>query len=99
MLLHTARRGASLGEGKTSAVEKVGSGGRTRTCDSMINSHLLYRLNYSRNEKSPRIRRLAGVLQFLMKEMVIFSGHDKAAFWQLMSTVLTLKLFQIFNEV
>ena len=65
----------------------------------MINSHLLYRLNYSRNEKSPRIRRLAGVLQFLMKEMVIFSGHDKAAFWQLMSTVLTLKLFQIFNEV
>ena len=79
MLLHTARRGASLGEGKTSAVENVGSGGRTRTCDSMINSHLLYRLNYSRNEKSPWIKRLTGVLQFLDEGVCVSSGHAKSA--------------------
>ena len=35
-----------LGDKKVKANRKVGSPGRTRTADPVVNSHLLYRLSY-----------------------------------------------------
>ena len=39
----------------------IGSGSRTRTCDPMINSHLLYQLSYAGSGAARLSMRVAGV--------------------------------------
>ena len=66
MLLHTARRGASLGEGKTLAVETNGPARRTRTDILTSFQACALPLSYRRNQKrkSPSLQALGFFLRF-----------------------------------
>lgn len=80
-----------MGEGKTSAVEKVGSGGRTRTCDSMINSHLQLPTVLLQKRKKP-------VDQATHGRFAIFDERDGYFLWARQSCLLAAYVDSVNTE-